>query len=322
MTNDKWKMENPKNGKSQVANRKLQTDSPRKRLQTTHRPAMHRLIFHNDQIIDAAEAHVAATAAGLLYGWGVFTNLRIYSGKPFAFERHWTRLMQHAERARITPAVGLEQARQALEKLIDANSAEQGRARITLLKGDASSWRVEPGRETEFLIFTSPEAGSARADLALTLSPHRVLSTALLTGVKQTAMLENLFALEEARSRSFHEAVLLNERGEIVSATAANIFWVQGDEVFTPSLATGCVSGITRHFIHEIATRWKLHLVEGSYPVQRLLDAREVFLTSTAREVTIVSSFDGREYPRREARIAKLISREFQTLVRDAKIGS
>ncbi len=284
--------------------------------------SMHRLIYHNDRIIDAADARISPTAAGLLYGWGVFTTLRIYDGKAFAFDRHWKRLMIHAERSRVPVALDLKQATRAIDKLITANSVEQGRARLTLLRGDAGSWRVEPGSETEFLIFTSSEAPRARADLALTLSPYRVLSTALLAGVKQTAMLENLFALEEARSRDFNEAVLLNERGEIVSAAAANIFWVQGDEVCTPSLATGCVSGITRHFIHEITTRWKLHLVEGSFPVQRLLDAREVFLTSTVREVTIVSSFDAKQYNNKQARIAKLISREFQKLVRDAKIGS
>ena len=284
--------------------------------------SMHRLIYHNDQIVDAAAASVAPTTAGLLYGWGVFTTLRIYDGKAFAFERHWKRLMIHAERARVPATLDLKQARRALDKLIAANSVEQGRARLTLLRGDAGSWRVEPGCPSEFMIFTSPETTRARADLALTLSPYRVLSTALLAGVKQTSMLENLFALEEARSRDFNEAVLLNERGEIVSATAANIFWVQGDEVLTPSLATGCVGGVTRQFIHEIATRWKLHLVEGSFPVQRLLDAREVFLTSTAREVTLVSSFDAKQYGNKQARIAKLISREFQKLVRDAKIAS
>jgi branched-subunit amino acid aminotransferase/4-amino-4-deoxychorismate lyase len=283
---------------------------------------MHRLIYYNDQIIDAADARVAPTAGGLLYGWGVFTTLRICDGKAFAFDRHWKRLINHAERAHLEPALDLKQASRALEKLIDSNKVKEGRARLTLLRGDVGSWRVDPGRETEFLIFTSLEAPRARADLTLTLSPYRILSTALLAGVKQTAMLENLFALEEARSRDFNEAVLLNERGEIVSATAANIFWVQGDEVFTPSLATGCVSGITRHFIHEITTRWNLHLVEGSFPVQRLLDAREVFLTSTAREVTIVSSFDAKQYGNRQARIAKLIGREFQKLLRDAKIGS
>ena len=283
---------------------------------------MHSLIYYNDQIKDAADARLSPTSAGLLYGWGVFSTLRIYDGNAFAFDRHWKRLMIHAERARIRPMLDLKQARRALERLITANSVREGRARLTLFRGDAGSWQAEPGRESEFLIFTSSDAPQTRADLAITLSPHRLLSTTLLAGVKQTAMLDNLFALEEARSRNFHDAVVLNERGEIVSATAANIFWVQGDEVFTPSLSTGCVSGITRHFIHEIATRWKLHVVEGSFPVQRLLDAREVFVTSSSREVTIVSSFDSKQYNNRQARISKLISREFQKLIRGDKIGS
>ncbi|HSE36823.1 MAG TPA: aminotransferase class IV [Blastocatellia bacterium] len=283
---------------------------------------MNSLIYHNDRIIDAAEARLSPTVPGLLYGWGVFTTLRVYAGKPFAFDRHWTRLMLHAEKAHIPMTLDLKIASSALEELIATNSVEQGRARLTLLRGDAGSWRIEPGRETEFLIFTSSDAPKTRADLTLTLSPYRVLSAASLAGVKQTAMLENLFALEEARSRGFNEAVLLNERGEIVSVAAANIFWVEGDEVFTPSLATGSVSGITRHFIHEITTRWNLHLVEGGFPVQRLLDAREVFLTSTSREVTIVSSFDAKQYSNKQARIAKLISREFQKLIHDDKLDS
>jgi len=283
---------------------------------------MHPLIFHNDRIVEAAESKIVPTVAGLLYGWGVFTTLRIYNGRPFAFDLHWKRLLLHAEKTRVAVPLDIKQARRALDKLIASNSVEQGRARLTLVKGDAGPWRIEPGRESEFLIFTAAETPRARADLALTLSPYRVLSTSLLAGVKQTALLENLFALDEARSRDFNEAVLLNERGEIVSATAGNIFWVQGDEVFTPSLSTGCVAGVTRHFVHEIAVRWKLHVVEGSFPVQRLLDAREVFLTSTAREITIVSSFDATQYSNRQARIAKLISREFQKVIRGATMSS
>ena len=273
-------------------------------------------------MIDIAESKVPTTSAGLLYGWGVFTNLRIYEGKAFAFDRHWKRLVAHAEKARVSVAQDLKNARRALDKLISANSVKQGRARITLLKGETGSWRSAAGVDSDLLMFTSDESSTARNDLSLTLSPYRLLSTALLAGIKQTSMLENLFALEEARSRNFNEAVLLNERGEIVSATAANIFWVIGDEIFTPSISTGCVSGITRHFIHEIAVRWKLHLVEGSFPVQRLLDAREVFLTSTAREVSIISSFDAKQYNIKQAKISKLIGREFQKLTRDAKIDN
>jgi branched-chain amino acid aminotransferase len=205
--------------------------------------------------------------------------------------------------------------------LIAANSLVEGRARLNFLKGSAGSWRVEEGRETEFLIFTSSVQPPARSELAITVSPIRILSTGPLAGVKCTATLENLLALEEARSRGFDEAVMLNERGEIAATTAANIFWVQGDEIFTPSPATGCVAGVTRRMVCEIAAKWKLHVVEGGFPVQRLLDAREVFLTSTAREVAFVSGFDIKEYSRKQARVTKLISRQFQNLIAGDKIN-
>lgn len=281
---------------------------------------MDRLVYHNDRILDLSEAAVAPTIAGLLYGWGVFTTLRVYNGKAFAFDYHWERLLRHAEKARVAIPLDIEGARRALDDLIAANSVEQGRARITVLKGEAGFWRGASAREADVLVFTSSEAFRALPNLALTISPYRVLSSGPLANVKRTAMIENLLAFEEARSRSFDEAIMFNERGEIVSATAANIFWVLGDEVFTPSLATGCIAGITRRLVHEIATKYNLHVVEGSFTTQRLLDAREIFLTSTVREIAIVSSFDVKEYSRKEARIAKLISREFQKMTRDAKI--
>jgi branched-chain amino acid aminotransferase len=277
---------------------------------------MDSFIYHNERIIDAAEAKIAPTLGGLLYGWGVFTTLRIYDGSAFAFDRHWERILRHAEKARVAVPLESEQARLALDQLIAANSTRRGRARLTILKGEAGSWRGASDREADVLIFTSSEMPRPKTDLAMTISPYRLLSTSQLAGVKQTAILEYLFALEEARGRGYQDAVMLNERGEIVSTTAANIFWVQGDEVFTPSLATGCVAGVTRRFVQEIAARWQLHLVEGSFTVQRLHDAREVFLTSTAQELAIVSSFDMTKYDPKEARIAKLVSREYQKFIK------
>ena len=52
---------------------------------------MDALIFHNDRIIPLPEAHLSPGQMGLLMGWGVFTTLRIYEGRPFAFDRHWSR---------------------------------------------------------------------------------------------------------------------------------------------------------------------------------------------------------------------------------------
>lgn len=281
---------------------------------------MDRLVYHNDRILEVSDAKIAPTLAGVLYGWGLFTTLRIYEGRVFAFEHHWERLLKSAEKARVPLGVEAAALKQALREVVAANAVAHGRARITILKGEAGSWRGASMREADVLIFTASEAARPAAAIALTVSPYRLLSSAPLTGVKRTAMIENLLAYDEARSRNFDEAVLLNERGEMVGATAANLFWAQGDELFTPSLATGAIPGITRRFVYDIAAQAGLHLVEGSFTTQRLLDAREVFLTSTAREISAVASYDVKQYNPREANLTRVVQRRFRELRRDAKM--
>lgn len=282
---------------------------------------MDRLIFHNERIIDATNATVAATLAGVQYGWGIFTTLRAYDGHVFAFEKHWERLLKHSEKARVPVLISKTDTQKAINELIHANALVNGRIRLTILKGIAGSWRTHEERESEVLIFTSSEQTLQTREVNLTVSPYRLLSSNPLAGVKRTAMLENLLAYEEARTRNFDEAVIINERGEIVSGTAGNIFWVEGIELCTPSLGTGCIAGITRAYVLEIAKRINIHVVEASFPLPRLLDANEVFLTSTARGITPVKTYDFKTYDDKLANMTKNISRQFKKLTTDGKIN-
>jgi branched-chain amino acid aminotransferase len=289
---------------------------------------MDRLVYYNDSIVDVADTRLPVTTAGVLYGWGVFTTLRIYNGKLFAFEKHWDRLVKHAERVGVPVPLDIQSAQAAAEETVTRNAVKSGRARITLLRGRAGGWSSGAARDSELLIFTSADALSnektnrprAKKPVSLTISPHRAPSHGPTAGIKRTSMIENLMALEEARSRGFTEAVMVNERGEIVGATAANLFWTEGDQIFTPSLGTGCIAGVTRGLIIEIAHRQQIAVTEGGFPVQRLLDAGEVFLTSTTGEIAPAGSFDIKEYRVRYPRITKLLSGEFQKLIRSATI--
>src|SRR5262249_38067312 len=207
---------------------------------------MDRHIYYNDRIVETERAAVPATNAGLLYGWGVFTTLHVHDAQIFALDRHWERLTRDAERALIELPVDRHNLLHALGDLIAANHVRDGRARITLLKSDAGPWGGGDGRETELLIFTPSDGLRASSEANVTISPYRMTSHGPLAGIKRTAMLENLLALEEARSRGFSEALMVNERGEVVGAAAANIFWAEGGELFTPSTGTGCIAVITR----------------------------------------------------------------------------
>ena len=90
-----------------------------------------------------------------------------------------------------------------------------------------------------------------------------------------------MLAWEEAQSRDFDEAVVLNERGEIVSATTANLFWVENGTLHTPHLSTGAIAGITRECVIDIAGKHFIPLLEGIYEMGDLTDADEIFLTSS-----------------------------------------
>lgn len=267
---------------------------------------MHATVYYNDGLMPAHEVRVRAVSGAMLYGRGVFTTLAIYEGRPFLWPKHWARLLDHARRAGVeTRELEEERVRGALSQLIEANGVSEGRARVTLLSNrEENFWKLkgaegnrERGRLTDLLIMTGEaQAVSDDEGLALTVSPYRLNSRSPLAGVKSLNYLDHLLAWEEARGRGFQEAVRLNERGEVVSATMANIFWVEAGRVHTPSLQTGALAGTTRGRIIELAHELSIPLVEGVYDLSALGDAHEIFLTSAGQAVRIVTVFDFHQY--------------------------
>ena len=249
-------------------------------------------IWLNGTILDLAAARVSPASAGVLYGWGVFTTLGIRGGRALAVGHHWERLAAHAARARVPSAWSREEVVGGLLALVAESGVRDGRARITLLRASAGVWSAPSEREADAAILVASRGPRDPRPLTLTVSPHRINTASPLAGVKATAYVERLMALDEARGRGFDEAVMLNERGEVVEATAANLFWTRGGELFTPSLATGCVSGVTRRFVVEVAARRRVRVTEGSFPLAAIAEADEVFVTNSGWGLVPVAELD------------------------------
>jgi branched-subunit amino acid aminotransferase/4-amino-4-deoxychorismate lyase len=132
--------------------------------------------------------------------------------------------------------------------------------------------------------------------LSLAVSPYRTNTVSPLVGIKSLNYLDHVLSWEEAQSRDFDEAVVLNERGEIVSATTANLFWARNGTLHTPVLSTGALAGITRECVIELANQRFIPLLEGNYEMQDLTEADEIFLTSSSLGVAPVTTFDFRRY--------------------------
>jgi len=178
-------------------------------------------------------------------------------------------------------------------------------------------WKMKvPGaKKTDLLIMTGESQKVPQTGLSLAVSPYRVNTSSLLSGVKSLNYLDHVLAWEEAQSRDFDEAVILNERGEIVSATTANLFWAKNGTLHTPALSTGALAGITRDCVIEMANKHFLPLLEGIYEVTDLTDADEIFVTSSSLGVAPVTTFDFRRYSV-EGSLTTTIAQAFKQLTR------
>ncbi len=261
---------------------------------------MHPVIYLNKTMVEATKARVAPVSSAMLYGRGVFTTLAIHDSQPFLWSKHWQRLTGHAKRLAVDFTGCTEKGvGDALRKLIAFNQVTDGRARVIMLaRSGRDIWRTKPqgAKKTDLLIMTGDSQKVSQTGLSLAVSPYRVNTFSPLAGIKSLNYLDHVLAWEEAQSRDFDESVLLNERGEIVSATTANLFWAKNGTLHTPALSTGALAGITRECVIEIANRHFIPLLEGIYEMTDLTDADEIFVTSSSLGVAPVTTFDFRRY--------------------------
>ena len=261
---------------------------------------MHPVIYLNKTMVEATKARVAPVSSAMLYGRGVFTTLAIYNSQPFLWSKHWHRLTAHAKKLDVDYTGCTEKnVGDALRKLIAVNQVKEGRARVIMLaRSGRDFWKTKTpgGKRTDLLIMTGDSQKVSQNGLSLAVSPYRVNTVSPLSGVKSLNYLDHVLSWEEAQSRDFDEAVVLNERGEIVSATTANLFWAKDGTIHTPTLSTGALAGVTRECVIEIASKQFVPLLEGNYEMADLTDADEIFLTSSSIGVAPVTTFDFRRY--------------------------
>jgi branched-chain amino acid aminotransferase len=255
---------------------------------------IHRNIFHNEQLLPIEKVRLSPGQAGLISGWGLFTTLRIFHGEAFAYERHWRRLEKDAALIRLPMPYTAAKVRVSLHEVIRANNVSEGCARIYLVYNSYGHWRSEEPTvpQVDLIIYTAP-LPQYREPVRLGLREHGRHAGSPLAGVKSISWLQNVWAVAEAQKEGYDEVVLLNERGEVAECTAANIFAVKNGKILTPPLNSGCLEGITRGILFEIAPEAGVSIVEQALRPEDLYSADEVFISSTNRNLIRVGEIAG-----------------------------
>lgn len=250
-------------------------------------------VWQNGRLLRADEARISPFDQGLTIGLGAFETLVAINGEPFAFSRHWARL-SHSCRCLGLPLPDRAEVIEAMRAVAAANDHPNGRLRLTITAGPGplGSDRAATPPPPTCLIASAPRPHWPPTARVATLDwPRNERSP--LAGVKSTSYAENAIALAEARRRGADEAIFANTLGNLCEGTGSNVFVVSGGVLMTPPLSDGCLAGVTRALVLELARETGLSVLESSVPLGALAESNEAFLTSTTRDLQPISHVDG-----------------------------
>jgi branched-chain amino acid aminotransferase len=239
---------------------------------------------------DPAAAAVTVTDHGLTVGDGVFEAVKVIDDQPFALTRHLERLARSAAGLGL-PDVDDALVRKGIEDVLEGGGLPLGRLRITYTGGPAPMGSGR-GDEPPTLVVAAAPLQPWPATTAVATVPWPRNERGALAGLKTTSYAENVVALAEARRRGAGEAIFANIAGHLCEGTGSNVFYVVDGELRTPTLASGCLAGVTRALLLEwVGGR------EVDEPIEVVEQASEVFLASTTRDVQGVHQWDEHDLP-------------------------
>lgn len=233
---------------------------------------------------------VSAQDRGLAYGDGLFESIRLIADSAPLWSRHMERLIESCARLQLPPPDPAQLWREVCEV---TRGMPQSVVRITLTRGMGERGYAPPvsPQSTRVVAAFAPPPTAAdvyEEGLRLRVCDIRLADQPLLAGMKHLNRLEQVLARAEWRDPAIGEAVMCDSHGKVISATMANIFVVVDGVLLTPALDRCGVAGVARAEV--LASRPEA--ATGELTLETLLDASEVFLTSSVRGIVPVKSLD------------------------------
>ncbi|MDF2963367.1 MAG: 4-amino-4-deoxychorismate lyase [Paenibacillus sp.] len=255
-------------------------------------------IYVNGTLIDEEKAVVSVYDHGFLYGIGLFETFRTYRGSPFLLKEHMERLQAGCNQLGIAYSPSLEEWQRIITGLLQANALSEAYVRFTVTAGLDVLGLPGESYNTPSVIVYIKALPARNEQLYENGKPLQLLKLVRNTPegngrLKSLHYMNNILAKRELSQYLWAanaEGIFVDARGYLAEGIVSNLFFIKDRQIFTPSLDTGILPGITRSFIKSLALQTGMKLEEGLYTWNDLLESDEVFITNSIQEIVPVST--------------------------------
>ncbi len=238
-------------------------------------------------------ARISPLDRGFLFGDGVYEVIPAYGGRAFLLERHLARLEEGFAAIGLGAAADEDFAGIVRGLLHDACHDCMVYLQVTRGTVARRDHRFPDGATPTVFAYASDLPGApAHADSGVVAVTRDDIRWSRCD-VKSVSLLGHVLLRQAAEDAGAQEAVLIRD-GEVTEASASNVFAVVDDTVVTPPSGPALLAGITRGLVLELAREAGFPVTERRVAAEELGHARELWLTSSTREILPVTRLDGR----------------------------
>ncbi len=242
------------------------------------------VIYFNGEVVQPSKACLCPADGGLLRGEGLFETLRIYNRRAFRLDDHISRLKNSAAALEVPVPSATDDMSHILQQLLEANDLHDARARITITSSGTSLVTVEPLQPYDPQLY--------RQGAAVMVTDSRIDEHSPTAGHKTTSYWTNMILLRRARQCGYIDCLRFNTAGHLSEGCVSNVFLVRDKRLLTPPISSGCLPGITRQVVLELAAEQGVDYGEETLTPDDLPRADEIFLTNSLMELLPVTQLD------------------------------
>ncbi|MDQ0115937.1 aminodeoxychorismate lyase [Paenibacillus harenae] len=255
----------------------------------------------NGSVKEASEAVISVYDHGFLYGLGLFETFRTYGGLPYLLDRHLGRLQAGCDQLGIQYRGEQKRMTEQVTELLAANGLSDGYVRLTVSAG-VGELGLPTGdyvRPTELLLVKSLPPFNQSASMQgreLRLLQTRRNTPEGDVRFKSLHYMNNMIAKRELLASSppaGAEGLMLTKEGWLAEGIVSNLFYVKDGVLYTPSIDTGILPGVTRGRVIELAREAGHPVQEGHFTWEELVRADEIWMTNSIQELIPITALSG-----------------------------
>jgi branched-chain amino acid aminotransferase len=254
-------------------------------------------------IITDSETNLLVNNRAFLYGDGVFESMKIVDQKILFLEDHYFRLMASMRIVRMDIPMNftMEFLEEQILSLAKANGcSDSARVRVTLYRNEGGNY-LPVQRSVSYLINCNPLENKLYSinskSYEVDLYKDFYITKQLLSTLKTTNKILNITASIYADENGLDNCLLLNESKNVAEALQGNIFMVLNGKLITPALSEGCLNGVLRKQVLNIASKIEgLEVEEGEISPFDLQKADELFISNVIKGIQPITKYRKKEF--------------------------